>query len=236
MSVLRLYINKSKRTGSNKDSDGATGTGDLISQRDARQAARDLSQERKARDATLTKEVVEAVAREMAKVHMHYQAFLNQWSAAVIHTSLKATSRASGFKVMDPFDWTKDKAIYQRWQIWSEKTRHTLDAMEGDPEKTKISIFHHWIDGEGMGKIESWKNKKILISQEEYDRLDDKESKYCSEKIESYFTVFESLLAPKSNPLLAVEELHFAKQVSMDSGEFHAHVVKKCQKMQISLC
>ena len=77
-----------------------------------------------------------------------------------------------------------------------------------------------------MGKIESWKNKKILISQVEYDRLDDKEGKYSSEKIESYFTLFESLLAPKSNPLFAVEELHFAKQGSMDSGEFHAHVVK----------
>ena len=34
------------------------------------------------------------------------------------------------------------------------------------------------------------------------------------------------MLAPKSNPLLAVEELHFAKQGSMDSGELHAHVVK----------
>ena len=34
------------------------------------------------------------------------------------------------------------------------------------------------------------------------------------------------MLAPKSNPLLAVEELCFAKQGSMDSGEFHAHVVK----------
>ena len=100
--------------------------------------------------------------------------------------------------------------------------------MEGDSEKTKISYFHHWIDGEGVGKIESWKNKKILISQVEYDRLeeDEKEGKYSSEKIESYFTLFESLLAPKSNPLLAVEELHFAKQGSMDSGEFHAHVVK----------
>ena len=59
----------------------------------------------------------------------------------------------------------------------------------------------------------------------EYDRLDDKEGKYSSEKIESYFTLFESLL-PKSNPLLAVEELCFTKQGSMDSGEFHAHVVK----------
>ena len=61
---------------------------------------------------------------------------------------------------MDSFDWTKDKAIYQRWQMWSEKARHTLDAMEGDSEKTKILYFYHWIDGEGMGKIESWKNKK----------------------------------------------------------------------------
>ena len=112
--------------------------------------------------------------------------------------------------------------------MWSEKARHALDAMEGDSEKTKISYFHHWIDGKGMGKIESWKNKEILISQEEYDKLEEhqKEGKYSSEKIESYFTLFESLLAPKSNPLLAVEELCFAKQGSMDSGEFHAHVVK----------
>ena len=78
-----------------------------------------------------------------------------------------------------------------------------------------------------MGKIESWKNKKILISQGEYDKLEEtqKEGKYSSEKIESYFTLFESLLVPKSNPLLAVEELCFAKQGSLDSGKY-AHVVK----------
>ena len=164
----------------------------------------------------------------MAKAHAHYQALLNERGATAMPTSLKMTSRALGFKIMDPFDWTKDKAIYQRWQMWSEKARHALDAMKGDLEKIKISYFHHWIDGGGMGKIESWKNKKILISQAEYDILeeDEKEGKYSSEKIESYFTLFESLLAPKSNPLLAVEELHFAKQGSMDSGEFHAHVVK----------
>ena len=124
---------------------------------------------------TLGKQV--AIASEMAKAHMHYQALLNERSTAVIPTSLKVTCGASGFKVMDPFDWTKDKAIYQRWQMWSEKARHALDAMEGDSEKTKISYFHHWIDGEGMGKIESGKNKKVLISQEEYDRLEDKECK-----------------------------------------------------------
>ena len=130
---------------------------------------------------------------------MHYQALLNERSTAARPTSLKVTSRANGFKVMEPFDWTKDKAIYQRWQMWSKKARHALDAMEGDSEKSPISYFHHWIDGKGMGKIESWKNKKILISQEEYDKLDEtqKEGKYSSEKIESYFILFESLLVPK---------------------------------------
>ena len=34
------------------------------------------------------------------------------------------------------------------------------------------------------------------------------------------------MLAPQSNPLLAVEELCFAKQGPMNSGEFFAHVVK----------
>ena len=105
--------------------------------------------------------------------------------------------------------------------MWPEKTKHTLDAIEGDSERAIISYFHHWIDGEGMGKIESWK-RKILFTQVEYDRLeeDEQEGKNSSEKIESYFTLFESLLAPKSNPLLAVEELCFAKQGSMQDANF----------------
>ena len=40
------------------------------------------------------------------------------------------------------------------------------------------------------------------------------------------------MLAPKLNPLLAVDELRFVKQGSMDSGEFHAHItkiVKRCK-------
>ena len=172
----------------------------------------------------------------MAKAHVQYQALLNDRSAAAIPTSLKFTSGANGFKVMDPFDWTKDKAIYQRWQLWSEKARLTLDAMEGDSEKHKISYFHHWINGEGMGHIESWKNSKTLIHQSVYDGLEEhqKEGKYSSGSIESYFTLFELLLAPKSNSLLAVEELHFAKQGSMTSGEFHPHIVKIAKRCQFS--
>ena len=51
-------------------------------------------------------------------------------------------------------------------------------------------------------------------------------------EIESYFSLFESLLAPKSNPLLAVEELHFVKQGSMNSEEFHFHMTKIAKRCQ----
>ena len=124
---------------------------------------------------------------------------------------------------MDPFNWTKDKSIYQRWQLWSEKARLTLDAMEGDSEKTQDFLLPSLDQWRRNG---SWKNSKTLISHSAYDELENKEGKYSSEHIESYFTLFELLLAPKSNPLLAVEELHFAKQGSMTSREFHSHIVK----------
>ena len=216
--------------GKNKEQDGETATSveSITSPRDACHTNRDLSWEREAREAALAKTIAEAVAREMAKAQAHYQALLSDRSTPVIPTSLKVTSGANGFKVMDPFDWTKDKAIYQRWQLWSEKARLTLDAMEGDSEKTKISYFHHWINGEGIRHTESWKNNKTLIHKSEYDGLEEhqKEGKYSSDQIEIYFILFESLLAPKSNPLLAVEELHFTKQGSMTSGEFHSHIVK----------
>ena len=145
----------------NKEQDGEpTSAESITSPRDAFHTNRDLSQEKEAQDITLAKTITEAVAREMAKAHAHYQALLNKRSATIIPTSLKVTSGANGFKVMDPFDWTKDKAICQRWQLWSEKVRLTLDAMEGESEKSKISYFHHWVNGEGIGHTESWKTTK----------------------------------------------------------------------------
>ena len=76
----------------------------VTSPQDAHQSNKDLSQDWEARDATLAKTVTKAVAREMAKAHAQYQALLNNRSAAAIPTSLKVTSGANGFKVMDPFD------------------------------------------------------------------------------------------------------------------------------------
>ena len=79
-------------------------------------------------------------------------------------------------------------------------------------------------------------DNKTLISQEDYEKLgeNEKEGKYSLGEIERYFILFESLLAPKSNPLLAVEELHFVKQGSMNSGEFHSHVTKIAKRCQFS--
>ena len=50
----------------------------------------------------LAQTIAEAVAREMAKVHVHYQAILNERGAATLQTSLKLSSGANGFKFMDP--------------------------------------------------------------------------------------------------------------------------------------
>ena len=140
--------------------DGETATSETNSPWDTCQDVRDLSQDCKAWDAALTQTITEAVAREMAKAHAHYQAILNERGTATLQTSLKVSSGANGFKVMDSFDWTKDKSIYQRWQLWLEKARLILDAMEGDSEKTKISYFHHWINGEGMGQLGHGKTAK----------------------------------------------------------------------------
>ena len=181
-----------------------------------------------------TKSITETFSRQMEKTHAQYEEILKASRAQNFPSTLKVTSSSEGFRVMDPFDWTMDKNIYQRWQLWSHKARLALDAMEGDNEKTKISYLHHWLDGKGISKIKGWRNSKILISQEEYDTLEerDRKGKYSLDKVESYFTLCENILTPRSNPLLAVEELHLAKQGSMTSEEFYSQVleiVKRCQ-------
>ena len=207
------------------------------------QTTRDHSRDQEARDAMLARTIAEAVAREtqsiaevftrqLEKAHAQYQDLLKESHAAALPATLKVTSASDGFKVMDPFNWKLDKNVYQRWQLWSHKAKLALEAMEGDTEKTKISYLHHWLNGEGISKIEGWKNSKILISQSDYDALENTTGKYSLDKIESYFTLCELTLTPRSNPLLAVEDLYLAKQGSMTSGEFHSHIlkiVKRCQ-------
>ena len=224
----------------------------------AKNHSRDRDQE--SRDASLAKIIAEAVAqqtksiveavsrqkseetqaltdvfqRQIEETRAQYQELLKASCAQKLSSTLKVTSGTNGFRVMDAFDWTNDKNIYQRWQLWSHKARLALDAMEGDNEKTKISYLHHWLDGKGIDKIKGWTNSKILIPQEEYDALEerDRKGRYSSDKIESYFSLVENILTPRSNPLLAVEELHLTKQGSMTSQEFHSQIleiVKRCR-------
>ena len=181
-----------------------------------------------------TQALTDVFQRQMEETRAQYQELLKASCAQKLSSTLKVTSGTNGFRVMDAFDWTNDKNIYQRWQLWSHKARLALDAMEGDNEKTKISYLHHWLDGKGIDKIKGWTNSKILISQEEYDALEerDRKGRYSSDKIESYFSLVENILTPRSNPLLAVEELHLTKQGSMTSQEFHSQIleiVKRCR-------
>ena len=76
-----------------------------------------VSRNREARDDALAKTITEAVTKEMAKADAQYQALLNDRSAALIPTSLKVTSEANGFKVMDLFDWTKEKSYLPEMAI-----------------------------------------------------------------------------------------------------------------------
>ena len=101
-----------------------------------------------------TKLITETFTRQMEKTQAQYEELLKASRAQNFPSTLKVTSGSEGFRVMDPFDWTHDKNIYQRWQLWSMKARLALDAMEGDNEKTKISYLHHWLDGKGIDKIQ----------------------------------------------------------------------------------
>ena len=203
------------------------------------------SRDQDTRDTSLAKAIAEAVAqqtqaiadvfqRQMEETRAQYEELFKASRAQNFTSTLKVTSSTDGFKVMDAFDWTNDKNIYQRWQLWSHKARLALNAMEGHSDTAKISYIHHWLDGKGISKIQGWMNSKILISQEEYDALEerDRKGRYSSDKIESYFSLVENILTPRSNPLLAMEELHLAKQGSMTSQEFHSQIleiVKRCR-------
>ena len=50
----------------------------------------------------------------MAEAYTQYTTMINDMHTPAMPTSLKITSGTLGFKIMDPFDWTKDKDIYQR--------------------------------------------------------------------------------------------------------------------------
>ena len=62
-----------------------------------------------------TQSMAEAFTRQIEKAHAQYQDLLKETRTAALSTTLKDTSSTDGFRVMDPFDWTLDKNVYQRW-------------------------------------------------------------------------------------------------------------------------
>ena len=107
-----------------------------------------------------THSITEAFTRQMEKTHVQYKKLLKETCAQALPPTLKVTSGTDGFRVMGPFDWTMDKNVYQRWQLWSHEARLALEAMEGDTEKTKISYLHHWLNGEGFPKSKDGRTAK----------------------------------------------------------------------------
>ena len=96
---------------------------------------KDHSRDQDTRDISLAKTIAEAVAqqtqaitdvfqRQMEETRAQYEELLKASRAQNFTSTLKVTSSTDGFRVMDPFDWTADKNIYQRWQLWS----HNADA------------------------------------------------------------------------------------------------------------
>ena len=66
-----------------------------------------------------TKLITETFTRQIEKTQAQYEELLKASRAQNFPSTLKVTSGSEGFRVMDPFDWTHDKNIYQRWQLWS---------------------------------------------------------------------------------------------------------------------
>ena len=226
--------------------------------KDENAATSSEARDQESRDATLariiteavaqqTKSIVEAVSkqkaeetqsltdvfqRQMEETRAQYEELLKASRAQNFTSTLKVTSSTDGFRVMDPFDWTADKNIYQRWQLWSHKARLALDAMEGDNEKTKISYLHHWLDGKGIDKIKGWMNSKILITQAEYDALEerDRKGRYSSEKIELLF-ISRKHLDPQVKPFVSRGRTTPGKARFYDFSRVLLSNTGNCEKM-----
>ena len=78
------------KMGKDKHKDGEAATFETNNpQNGCWDSQRDHSQDQEAMDATLAQTITEAVTREVAKAHVHYQAILNEKSTTTLQTSLK---------------------------------------------------------------------------------------------------------------------------------------------------
>ena len=182
-----------------------------------------------------TQALTDVIQRQMEETRAQYQELLKASCAQKLSSTLKVTSSTDGFRVMDAFDWTNDKNIYQRWQLWSHKARLALNAMEGHSDTAKISYIHHWLDGKGISKIQGWMNSKILISQEEYDALEerDRKGRYSSDKIELLF-ISRKHLDPQVKPFVSHGRTTPGQARLYDFSRVSLSNTGNCEKMPFS--
>ena len=108
--------------------------------------------------------------------------------------------------------------------------------MEVHSDTAKISYIHHWLDGKGISNIQGWRNSKILISQEEYNALEerDRKGKYSSDKIESYFSLVENILTPQVKPFVSRGRTTPGKARFYDFSRVSLSNTGNCEKMPFS--
>ena len=84
----------------------------------------------------------------------------------------------------------------------------------------------------GSQRLKDGKTTKSSSASQIMMLYQTRQASTLQKKIESYLKLFELSLTPRSNLLLAAEDLYLTKQGSMTSGEFHSHIlkiVKRCQ-------
>ena len=105
---------------------------------DIHQANRDLNHER---DATISRQIVEAVTRETAKVTMQFQALLNEKNMLSLAGSLKITSRVAGFQVMTPLTGPRTKLSIRDGKCGHKKLDMPLKQWKVIQKRLKSYIF-----------------------------------------------------------------------------------------------
>ena len=132
-----------------------TVTSPLDAHRDACQSNRDLSQDHKARDATLAKTIAQAVKREKAKAHAHYQALLNDRSKPPFKPALKFLQEQMVSRLWIPLIGlrtslsTRDGNCGQKrldsplmpWKV-TQKRLKSLTSITGSMEREWDSLSH----------------------------------------------------------------------------------------------
>ena len=142
-----------------RDGDAATST----------KANRDHSQDQEARDTALARTIAEAVANRPSQLLKYLQGKCQR----LMHNIKTLSRRVALQPYRLPLKLLPDQMALESWTpLIGQWTRisirdgnfcHTrlsspLKLWKETQRRPKISYLHHWLNGEGISKIEGWKN------------------------------------------------------------------------------